>query len=84
MHPGALGDDGVVRGGEVGQHTEKLDLIPPPLYLVRLSDFFSSAVTKLRDQNKLAPSFVATNWQVVLGANLCDCLSPRATAHGEH
>lgn len=83
MHPGALGD-GVVGGVEVGQHIEKIDLIPPQLYLVRLSNFLSSAVTKLRDQNKLAPSFVATDWQVVLGANLCDCLPPRATAHGEH
>lgn len=25
--------DGVVRGVEVGQHTEKLDWIPPQLYL---------------------------------------------------
>lgn len=83
MHPGALGD-GVVRGLDVGQRTENLDLIPPRLYLVRPPDFLSSAVTKLRDQNKLAPSFVATDWQVVLGANLCDCLPPRATAHGEH
>lgn len=83
MHPGALGD-GVVRGVEVGQHTEKLDWIAPQVYLVRLSDFLSSAVAKLRDQNKLAPSFVATDWQVVLGANLCDCLPPRATAHGGH
>lgn len=28
--------------------------------------------------------FVVTDWQVVLGANLCDSLTPRATVHDEH